>query len=404
MPGGADSAKNAPEAGLEAAFLTGLKNLGKEVIINLMDERKSIIRELEEKKRADTEARDRLLGGLGETLIKKMEEGGSFSESAGGILAEYRGLRNEIAVSGDTIKSLEAEGLRLKELDDSISAKEGETSRLTKEFAEACTRLGKALLGAGLGDFAASFRQQEDILLAKIEEQEQKSRELEEREGGVLAWLGKNAQMAVSKALVLKNRSALQKVYRSAGEHYFTSKPPGTLEGEAAEAAANAEGIKGRMDSLADDLIILKGERKKLTDAFGVEGSPPRRIGALQKRIAFVKDEFPGLYLRLGSLAVKPEGKEALVSVLDGEDKAVLERAAFYQGTIEERELKIKKVKASISIDNEKAEIEKIKKAIANQRQKIAAANGEIAELEKQISEAEHNIDEFKLFLSENDE
>jgi len=368
-----------------------------------MDERKSIIRELEEKKRADTEARDRLLGGLGETLIKKMEEGGSFPESAGGILAEYRGLRNEIAVSGDTIKSLEAEGLRLKELEDGISAKEGELSRLTKDFVEACTRLGKALLGAGLGDFAASYRQQEDVLLAKIEEQEQKSRELEEREGGVLAWLGKNAQLAVSKALVLKNRSALQKVYRSTGEHYFTSKPPGTLEGEAAEAAANAEGIKGRMDALADDLAILKGERKKLTDAFGVEGSPPRRIGALQKRIAVVKDEFPGLYLRLGALAAKPEGKEALVSVLDGEDRAVLERAAFYQGTIEERELKIKKVKASISIDNEKAEIEKIKKAITNQRHKIAAANGEIAELEKQISEAEHNIDELKLFLDENE-
>jgi len=388
---------------IKDADIMGLKNLAKGVIINLMDERKSIIRELDEKKRADTEARDRLLGGLGETLIKKMEEGGSFPESAGAILAEYRGLRNEIAVSNDTIKSLEAEGLRFKELEENISAKEGETSRLSKEFAEACTQLGKALLGAGLGDFAASYRQQEDVLLTKIEEQEQKSRELEEREGGVLAWLGKNAQIAVSKALILKNRSALQKVYRSAGEHYFAAKPPGTLEGEAAEAAANAEGIKGRMDSLSDDLSILKGERKKLTDAFGAEGSPPRRIAALQKRIAFVKDEFPGLYLRLGSLAAKPEGKEALVSVLDGEDRAVLERAAFYQGTIEERELKIKKVKASISIDNEKAEIEKIKKAIANQQHKIAAANGEIAVLEKQIDEAEQNIEGLKIILEESE-
>ncbi|MCL2231463.1 MAG: hypothetical protein FWB99_00125 [Treponema sp.] len=369
-----------------------------------MDERKSIIRELEDKKRADTEARSRLLEGLGETLIQKMEEGGSFSESAGGILAEYRARRNEIAAAADTIKSLEAESLRLKEMEDSISAKEGETSRLTKDFAEACTTLGKALLAVQFSDdFAAAYRQQEDTLLSKIEDQEQKARELEEREGGVLAWLGKNAQMAVSKALVLKNRSALQRVYRSAGEQFFVTKPSDTLEGEAATAAGNAEDIKRRLDSLADDLVILKGERKKITDTFGAEGSPSRRISALQKRMAVVKDEFPGLYLKLGSLATKSEGKEALVSVLNEENRAVLERAAFHQTSIEEREQKIKKVKASISIDNEKAEIEKIKKAIANQRHKIAAANEEISVLEKQIDEAEQNIEGLKAVLEESE-
>ena len=369
-----------------------------------MDERKSIIRELEEKKRTDTESRNRLLEGLGQALIQRMEEDGSFSESIGGILAEYRGLQNEIADSAETIKSLEAESLRLKDLDDNISAKEGETSRLTKEFAEACTRLGNALLGVnGLGGFADSYRQQEETLLAKIEEQEQKTRELEEREGGVLAWLGKSAQMAVAKALVLKNRSALQKVYRGAGEQFFISKPNETLDGEAAEAAMNAEDIKRHLDSLADDLVVLKGERRKLTDAFGTEGSPAKRISGLQKRIMSIKDEFPGLYLRLGSLAAKSEGREALAPVLNEEDKAALERAAFHQGMAEERELKIKKVKASISIDNEKAEIEKIKKAIANQRQKIAAANGEIAIMEKQIEEAEHTIEELNTFLGENE-
>jgi len=368
-----------------------------------MDERRSIIRELEEKKRADTESRNRLLEGLGQALIQRMEEDGSFSEGIGGILAEYRGLQNEIADSIDTIKILEADSQRLKELDDNISAKEGETSRLTKEFAEACTRLGKALLGVGgLGGFS-DYRQQEETLLAKIEEQEQKTRELEEREGGVLAWLGKNAQMAVAKALVLKNRSALQKVYRISGEQFFILKPSNALEGEAAEAALNAEDIKRRLDSLADDLSVLKADRRKLSDTFGAEGSPSKRINALQKRITLTKEEFPGLYLRLGSFAAKSEGREVLSSVLNDEDKAVLERAAFHQSIVEEKELKIKKIKASISIDNEKAEIEKIKKAIANQRHKIAAANEEISVLEKQIDEAEQNIEELKTFLDEND-
>ena len=362
-----------------------------------MDERKSTIRELEEKKRADTAARSRLLEELGEALIQKMEDGGSFSEVPAGIVAEYRAQRKEIADSGDTIKSLEADSQRLKDLDDDISVKEGESSRLAKDFAEACTVLGKALLP--LRSFTDSYRQQEEALLSKIEEQEQKTSELQEREGGVLAWLGKNAQMAVSKALVLKNRSALQKVYRSAGEHYFASRPDDALEGEAAEAAQSAQAIKERIDSLDVDLSVLKGERRKLTDAFGAEGSPSRRIGGLQKRITLIKEEFPGLYLRLGSLATTDDGKEMLSSVLSEDNTAVLERAAFHQIMIDESELQIKKLKAAISIDNEKAEIEKIKKAIAAQRHKIAVANEEISKLEKGIEEAELNIDEFNAII-----
>ena len=384
--------------------LKGFEKCVKKGYYYSMDERKSIIRELEEKKRADAEARNRLLEGLGEALIQRMEEDGSFSEGIGGILAEYRGLRNEIADSLVTIKSLEEDSLRFKELEDNISAKEGEISRLTKEFAEACTRLGRALLRVKVsGDFIGPHRQQEETILAKIDEQEQKIKELEEREGGVLAWLGKNAQIAVAKALLLKNRSSLQKVYRSAGEQFFVVKPDDILEGEAAAAALGAGELKGRLDSLTDDLFVLKGERRKLTDVFGAEGSPSRRIGTLQKRIAFIKGEFPALYLRLGTLATKSEGREALVSVLNEDDRTVLERAAFHLNMANERELKIKKVKATISIDNEKAEIEKIKKGIANQRNKIAAANKEISDFEKQIAEAEHNIAELEAFLGENE-
>ena len=369
----------------------------------LMDERKTIIRELEEKKRANTEARGRLLEGLGEALIQRMGEEDTFPATAGEILTEYRRLRKEIADSAETIKGLEADILRLKELEDEISAKEEENSRLTKEFGEACTRLGKELLsGQGFYDFADTYRRQEEALLAKIDEQEQRTRELEEREGGVLTWLGKNAQMAVSKALMLKNRSALQKLYRSVGELYFSSRPEEALEGEAVEAARNAEEIKGRLTSLALALSVLRGERRTIGDAFGADGSPSRRIHGLQKRIAFAKEEFPGLYFRLGSLAVKSDREEALTPLMKDEDDAVLEKAVSYQKMINEAELKIKKVKAAISIDNEKAEIEKIKKAIANQRQKISAANNEIADLEKQIGESEQSIEELEAFIKEN--
>ena len=367
-----------------------------------MDERRTIIRGLEEKNRAETDARNRLLEGLGEALIQRIEEEGAVSELAAGIVAEYRGLRKEIADSAEAIKALEADSQRLKDLDDNISAKEGESSRLAKEFAEACTRLGKAFLSVpDITGFSDLYRQQEEILLAKIDEQEEKTRELEEREGGVLAWLGKNAQMAVAKALLLKNRSALQKVYRSAGEQFVAAKPVEELDGEAGEAALNAEELKGRLDVLTDDLLDIKGERRKLSDTFGTEGTPSRRISGLQKRVTSIKHEFPGLYLRLGSLAARSGNRETFSPVLTEDDKAILERAASLQAAIDTSDLKIKKVKAAISIDNEKAEIERMEKAIAAQRHKIAAANEEIEELERQISDAELNITELKNFITE---
>jgi len=369
-----------------------------------MDERKIIIRELEEKKRLHTEARGRLLGELGEALIGRCGEDGLLPEPAGAVLAEYRGFQREIADSNAVIRSLEADTARLKELEDGISAKEGEESRLSKELWDALARLGKALLGAGgFEDFTASYRHQEESLLAKINEQVDKTKELVEREGGVFVWLGKNAQIAVYKTLLAKNRSSLQRVYRSVGEQFFVVKPDAALDGEAAEAAQNAEALRESLALLTVELSLLKGERRKIGETFGAEGSPSRRIEGLEKRIAFVKEEFPGLYLRFGSLAVHESGRESLASLMRDEDGAVLENAASHQVMVDDAEKKIKKTRASISIDNEKAEIEKIAKAIAHQRQKIAAANDEITDLEKQIGEADARIEELKTFIKENE-
>ncbi|MCL2602692.1 MAG: hypothetical protein FWD91_07770 [Treponema sp.] len=371
-----------------------------------MDERKAIIRELEGKKRADTEARSRLLEGLGEVLVRKLEEGNFYSQAIGGILTEYHEQQNEIATAAEAIKTLEADALRLKELDNAIAAKEGESGRLTKEFAEACAHLGKFLRQTHIFDHL--YREQEELLLSKIDEQEQKARDLQDREGGVIAWLGKNAQIAVTKALLLKNRSALQKLYRSAGEQFFAADasaddPALALDEEAAAAARSASALKGDLDSLGAELAVLKAERRKLADIFGAEGSPSRRIQANQRRIAAIREGFPGLYQRLGSLAENSPGKEALEPVFSDEDKAVLEKAAFHQSAITQNELKLKKVKAEIDIDSEKAEIEKIKKAITHQRKKIAAATEEIGELEKQIGDCEQSIEALKKFLKENE-
>jgi hypothetical protein len=59
-----------------------------------MDERKSVIKDLEEKKGILIDTRNRLLEGLGETLFQRIGEGEPFSDGQSGgpgvILAEYR--------------------------------------------------------------------------------------------------------------------------------------------------------------------------------------------------------------------------------------------------------------------------------------------------------------------------
>jgi len=369
-----------------------------------MDERKINIQDLEVNNLADTEARNRLLEGLGEAIFRRIGEDEPFQaevgNTPGGILADYRKLQREISESQELIKTLETEITRLKELEEEINSGEEEQVKLEKELEEVYVRLGKQiLLTPDLNDFSGIFRQQEQILLAKIEEQEKKVRELEEREGNFLTWLGKNAQIAVTKAFLSKNQSDLLRVYRSTGEKAFSVESPVSSEWKSSDDAVNAGTLREKLSTVSVNLAMLRGERRQIGGLFEADISPARRIQGLEKRIAFVFEEFPGIHLRLGSLAVEDEGRKALYSFLADEDNKVLENAEAIKNKIAEREQEIAKIKASINIDNEKADIEKAKKAIAGHRLKITAAEEAISQLDKQIAESEKHIEELNNFI-----
>ena len=368
-----------------------------------MDDRRNIIKDIEEKKRADTDTRNRLLEGLGETLLQRIGEDDPFSSSSeetlpGSILSEYRRLQNELSESNEIIRALNEDILRLKELEEKISVREDEYAELEKELIDIYTQFGKILLEErdddGSGDY---LRQQEGKLIAKIEEQEGKLEELKERDGGIFTWIGKNAQIAVSRTLLQKNRSALQRFYHSTGENFFSNRTADGLAGEAASLASKALELRDIVASLNSDLSVLKIERRKFSDVFGVEGSPSRRIQGLEKHIAHVKGEIPGIFLKFGAHAA--ESGDGVSAFLSSEDDPVLERAKLLKFRIAEEELEIEKIKAAISIDDEQAEIEKIKKAILGHRQRIADTEEAISDLEKHISESERRIEELNAFI-----
>jgi chromosome segregation ATPase len=201
---------------------------------------------------------------------------------------------------------------------------------------------------------------------------------------------------------LLKNRSTLRQFYRDAGEKYMAAKPAEPLSGDNAGAVENAVKLNEQSFSLNADLTGLKGERRKIMELFGAEGSPSRRIEGLQRHISHVKGDFSGLNFRLGSLAAENTGGDALSALLREEDKGLLEKAGLLKSQIAEEEVEIQKINASISIDEEKAEIEKLNKAITSQKQKITFAEEAIAGFEKQIAGMEQKIEEHKAFIQEN--
>ena len=372
-----------------------------------MDERRNRIRDLETKKSSDNKTRNQLLEGLGEVLFRRIGDQEPFTHDAvdvpGTILTDYRKIQKEIDESQELITTLEKEVLRLKELEETISTREEEKSKFEEELEEVHAGLGKALLeDPGFLDATEIVKRQEEALLDRINEHELKLDELEKREGGILAWLGKSAQMTVSKTVLAKNRSALKQLYRTTGEKFLFSKTNETLEGECASTARKVMELRDNLSSLGEDLSGLKGERRKIGEIFGAEGSPSKRIQGLEKHITHVKGKFPDVHLRMGFLAADEKGKELLSSFLSEEDKPVLEKADFFKSQIVQSDLEIEKIKAMMTIDSEKEAIEKMQKAIRGQQQKIAIAEENIADFEKQIAETEHRIEELKLFLDHN--
>jgi len=384
-----------------------------------MDEKRFIIRELEEKKSADTEERNNLLAGLGEILLKRIDESTPQSEKMpeifsdsqdagfGTVFEEYRLHQKEIADSRDTIKSLESELQKLKELEAVVLTKESEISRINQDLEEVYRILGKQLLpDPEFEDIAGSSKQQEENLLLKIEDLENKLDTLEEQKGGFLAWLGKNAQMAVSKNLLQRNRSSLQRLYQSIGEKFLSFDHEKTPEGEASITLDKARELKATLNNMEIDLSSLKWERKQITDLFGIEGYPSKRITNMERRIAHVSRELPKVYLRFGNLAAEDSGassQKILSSFLKREDSEILVKAQLLDSRIAERELGIRKINASINIETKKTEIEKLNKAIETQNQKIAFAEEAITGFKTQIAVSEKEIEELEVFLRQNE-
>ncbi|MDR1586747.1 MAG: hypothetical protein LBS57_04760 [Treponema sp.] len=376
-----------------------------------MDERRKAIEALEKEKRKNADALDLLFEQFGETLFRRLaaagegepEETGTAPKPPAACVDEYFRRIGEIADSESLIKNIEADILRFRELGEKIESKEREKGERAGELVHIRGKLGKLVLeDPSCADFARPFRGEADALVSKVQSLENRLTELGEGEkGNVLIWIGKSAQGMVLRSFLARAEDNLERLYQSAGEQ-FCAAPPGHADGDSANVGQNNEiGIliadiekKQELSQEIDrGLSELREERRKIGEEFGGEGGAAKKIQSLKVRIGQEGEALKALYRRAGYEAVS-----AGEAVSTG-DRQTLESIKTLGEGIAENEREIEKLKASLEIDEEKAEIKKLNLSIEDRRNRIAAAKEDIAKFEAIIKKAEDHIGELQKIL-----
>jgi len=394
-----------------------------------MDDRKRQINDLEQQKREQGIFLDTTLIRLGEGLfgrITDLDGDLTFEE-----LAAYRKLQNTIADSEASIQAVEELIRRFKELEENIEVKEEANTACSKELAVMHGRLGKLLLDTphGLGessiytDFCLPYRNQAEALYTKVLSLEERLSGLEEREGGnVFTWIGKGAQGLVLRSFLTKAQDNLEQLRRTVGERYTRHAHEGAshkmITDETSDSAAyrhegagnpvieelcaTIEEKRSEAQEIAQYLADLKEEKKTISGGFNAEGGPLKQIQAYKNQITHVRDELKALYRRIGTEAASINGaecREIIALLVKPEDKEILDSAARTSRMMHDDEVTIRKLQASLDIDDEKANIAKIRKAIQEKKEKIAQLEKNIMEFEEEIQYSEANIEKLQELL-----
>jgi hypothetical protein len=359
-----------------------------------MDRRKKNMVELENKKRESLHSLDLILEDLGSRLLERIGE----ADFPSADVMEYRRLREEALDSQDSIKTIEADYLRLQALDEDIESKEALQTARRRELSVLYRDLGKGILEDPTDrELPAFFRQRGDILLPRVAALEARLRDINTTEKpSLFSWIGKSAQTLVIRSSLAKARNELSRLYETAGEQFSH---PGGAEAPAAKTGPveKIQNLKEQSQTLAEDLAALREDRRKMAADTGAHGGPLKRIRDLEKHLSRIKEEFTVLYRHFGGEAAAG-AKKHFAALLDEVDLQSLEKIALIRKTIGNYEGEITKLKTSLAVDEHKLEIQKLERAITEQRNRIAAAETAIAEYTKKRAEAQDLIE--KLILA----
>jgi prefoldin subunit 5 len=365
-----------------------------------MDDRKKRIDDLLRNNQENRVSLDTLLENFGENLYQRTKGMNADFED----IKQYGVLLRDIAESNTAIARIEEKNRRFRELEEAIELKEQEEKERTKEMAGVYRRLGKALLeNSNYNNFTSLFREQADALTSKMESLESRIGELENKDGGnVFTWIGKSAQGLVLRSFLSKAQESQEQLYQNTGEHY-SSREPLSQDDEVAVIRGEIDRLRSFSRAAMNDISILKDEKRVISAGFDIDGNPQKQIQTVRNHIVQVREELKNLYRNFGAQTagimdaeIKPEKKYFIDTIVTTEDGEIIGRAVRLNNSIIENEKAIGKLKASISIDEEKVRIEKFNKSIQEKKDRIADLENSITDLEDNIRESENQIQELQ--------
>ena len=364
-----------------------------------MDDRKKRIDDLLRNNLESRFSLDTLLENFGENLYSRIKEMNAGFDD----ILQYNVYLQDIAESNAAISKIEEKNRRYKELEDAIETAENAEKERAKEMAVFYRKLGKALLeDSSYDDYTSLFREQADTLKAKLESLETRINELDNKEGGnVFSWIGKSAQGLVLKSFQSKAKESQEQLYLNIGERY-SNRDVVRDEGDVVFIRLEIDNLRGISKTAADEISMLKDERRIISASFGIDGNPQKQIQFVKNHIGEVKEALGVLYKKFGSQAagidedITPDRKYFIDTIVTAEDGEIIGRATRLRQSIVDNENAITKLRASLAIDDEKFKIEKYKRSIEEKKNRINDLEKSIDDLEESVSESENNIRELE--------
>jgi predicted RNase H-like nuclease (RuvC/YqgF family) len=361
-----------------------------------MDERTKSILVIEQKMADEAGQINRLLRGLGQLLLEHSD-----SEDLAVERADYGKIVDETARLDEAIRQVEKDGERVSGIDGKIAEEERQKSALKERLTAIYPKMGKlAVEDPAFSAFAAPYKTRIAAIQQKIEGLSGRlngPNETEEKGNvNVFVWLGKGAQHLVVKSFLARTQSSLERVYAEAGAEFTRNRPASQAgSGETEALYASVESLKNENNGRDLRIIALKEEKRTILSSFGREGSANRKKAEIARRKDRLYLERDDLYLRLGKKAEGPLFMRlTLQPPFDGEINKIRETVAHCREQVKDYENQIAGLKASLEIDRERAEVEKLERSVAEQRQRIALAGEAIVRYEKAIAEAHKRIED----------
>ena len=368
-----------------------------------MDDRRKRIDDLVKNNQENRSSLDTLLENFGENLYSRTKSLEMDSQANFEDIKHYNNLLLNIADSNAAIARVEEKNRRFKELENSIEAKEQQEKERSRELSGVYRKLGKAMLqDSAYNDSTSTFREQADAVAAKLESLEARINELENKEkGNVFSWIGKSAQGLVLKSFFSKAQENQEQLYQNAGEH-LSSLDFNSQDDEVAAIREEIDSLRKKSRSTAEEILKLKDEKRIISAGFGIDGNPQKQIQTIKNNITQSREELRRLYKNFGSQVCgildvdRPERKYFIDTIVTAEDGEIIGRAARLNQAIIDNDKAIGKLRASISIDEEKNKIEKFKRSIQDKKDRIADFERAIKDLEESIQDSENSIVELE--------